>query len=163
MPTEPEYGTELATGDIVITKGGESPPDAVGVVIFPGDLVGAPGPPLLVAADGTLGELGPVLRRLVPRPEADLVVVAGRAETSRTREAMLPVLSVAQPTDEAGSALIIQLGILLPKLLGPVDPREAVRRIARLALPGDPDLALTVRRCPYGDIMPCEHTLGGAA
>jgi hypothetical protein len=160
---EPENELDLATGDIVLAKTGEDQSGwaRVAIVIKPADLgVSRPGPPVVLTADARVGELGSALRSF---HDDDLVIVAGPPE--RPDELLDQLRSAiatdAEAADQAGAALIDDLGgarirSVRPEVMG----EGRSRQLSRFLATARTETALSYRRCPWGDPMPCQHSLG---
>jgi hypothetical protein len=161
---EPDDGLDLATGDIVLAKTGEDPSDWTGIaiVIKSRDLgTSHARPPVVLTSDARVGEIGSALPSF---SDDDLVIVAGEHERPDELLDQLKSLIRAgvEPADETGAALIHELGggvptrSASPEVMGSGRSRDLSRFLASART----ESALSYRRCPWGDPMPCQHSLG---
>lgn len=154
---------DLATGDIVLARTGaddESEWTEVAVVIRPLDL-GATSVrgPVVLTVHAVVGEFGRTLDGL---DLGDLVVVPGEHESHDELIARLRgvIATSAEPSDEAAESLVAELRArFLPTTRG-LTSRLPLDNI--LGRPGTIRVSgLSLRRCPFGDPLPCQHSLGG--
>jgi hypothetical protein len=162
---DPEYDDlDLATGDIVLAKTGEDQSDwiEVGVMIRPPDLgASRPGAPVVLTATGLVGELGSTLPSF---SQDDLFIVPGEPiEAGELFDELLEIITTsADPADESGAALIDEVGGLpgaRPRVRG-IDIGTPGRGLTGYLARVHPTTELSFRRCPFGDPMPCQHSLG---
>jgi hypothetical protein len=162
---EPDYDElDLATGDIVLAKTGAGESDwfGVAVVIKPPDLgASRPGRPVVLTSLGRVGEIGSALPGM---DDDNLVIVAGDHE--RPGELLDQIKAVitadAKPADETGATLITELGggLETTRSAVPVRGLTSLHNVSRYLTTARVESALSYRRCPWGDPMPCQHSLG---
>jgi hypothetical protein len=159
---DPDYeALDLATGDIVFEKTGEEQADwtEVAIVIRPEDL-GASGlmRPIVLTSGAEIGELGAALRT----PDEDLVIVAGQHERFAEVLADLRdvILTRAEPADETGAAFIDELGGQPGPITRGAGLRSPLRGFTTHLAGAAQESAMSLRRCPFGDPMPCRHSMG---